>query len=143
MLACIRARLDAIQESETELVSQDDFNHLELIKVLSNNVLSVGGQELFNIASVLQTTYSEGHNRVKYSDKILPQELVNGIVASLEGQVQGLVRSIPMFERDLQMGGTLMGQLLNCALKTCAFQNRWELELKRRKTRRNAMIKGV
>ena len=59
MLACLRLRANAIQQSDWELFTDEDLDHLEIVKVLSmaSSDIASGNNNLYNIAVMMQEAY--------------------------------------------------------------------------------------
>jgi hypothetical protein len=61
MLACLRIRCDAIQASAWELVTDEDFDHIEIVKHMSQVTGMNTSDEIYRNAVVLEETFMGGH----------------------------------------------------------------------------------
>jgi hypothetical protein len=68
LLACLRLRANAVQQTDWELLPEEDLEHLEIVKFLSRQeVVPSGGQDvLHKVAALMVEEYASGHNVVKF-----------------------------------------------------------------------------
>ena len=73
----MRMRANAIQRSPWELMTDDDFDHLEIVRCLahSSSDISTGSDDIFGIATMIMEAYGKGHNLSKFEGKMLPDEV--------------------------------------------------------------------
>lgn len=75
MLACIRVRFDAIQYSGTELVPQEDIDHLSILLKLASYMEPNALAFFREAALTLQTTMALSHNMTKFADIVIPESV--------------------------------------------------------------------
>lgn len=68
LLACLRLRANAVQQSDWELMTEDDFDHLEIVRFLLHGTTDIGAgaDYLYQLATALLESYSKGHDVVKF-----------------------------------------------------------------------------
>lgn len=140
LLACLRIRGQAIQQSDWEMMSSDDLDHFEIIKFLSHQTADVsqGTEFIYKMASSLQEMYINGHNYSKFKGKELPDDLMDLITYTMHGRAKILAKSIPLIDEDMKMNGSLFPLLMRCITITLCQRNRIEMETRERIARKSS-----
>ena len=134
-------RANATQQSDWELMTEDDFDHLEIVKQLAHATTDItqGLDDMYQMATYLLETYQRGHNVNKFNGRQLPKELGDLIVYTMQGRIKILAKGIATFEQDLSSGGTLFLLLVKCIILSLAQRNRVEKELRERTIRKSGV----
>ena len=137
LLACLRVRADAIQQSATELVTGEDLDHLEIVKVLSSSMSLTAADDIHRMALIIQQSYVLGTNKMKFRGKELPSDLMTLIEYSIMGRLKVVMKQIPMFAVDIQEGGPQLQQVMQAIIKALAVKQRLAMELRERAMRKS------
>lgn len=95
--------------SDWELVTDDDFDHMEIVRFLAHTspAFTKGSDRIYELVAVLEETFMRGHNVEKFQGKDLPRELSELILYTMNGRAKMVIKSVPLFETDLREGGSL------------------------------------
>ena len=89
-------------QSDTELLTDDDLDHFEVVKYLARQLPEIGNgnDNVFGLATTIQESFQRGHNMMKLQGKDLPTELYDLIHYTINGRVKNALKSIKVFEED-------------------------------------------
>jgi hypothetical protein len=121
LMACMRMRAMAIQQAECELMTDDDLDHLEIVKQLAQNSQGLtgrGGNEIYGLAVQTQEAFQNGHNIVKFKDRALPKDLMDLVGYSVMGRMKILSKKSSIFSQEA--GGGPLNETLKCIIKSLA-----------------------
>lgn len=102
LLACLRIRFDAIQASQSELVVQQDIEHLEICKRISHYCDPDTQQTVYNICTLLQEALIKGHNTVKLQGYGVKEETAQNAISNISSNVRNVLMSIPQLQSDAE-----------------------------------------
>lgn len=126
-----------MQRSAWELVTEDDLDHFEIVRFLAHSGDDVvnGNDDLYMYASSMLTAHAEGHNRTKFGDKQVPQELGQIVTYTMMGRAKIIAKKIRMFDDDMAANGPLFPLLIRCVVMALAQKQRINMERDERTAR--------